>query len=461
MTTDYHEFIAAKRREAQPAGFTADLSGSPMFAFQRATVEWALHLGRCAIFADTGLGKTIMQLSWAHEVVRHTGLPVLVLAPLAVGAQTVREAHKFGVPDVSLARDGVEVQGPGVYVTNYERLHHFDSARFGGVVLDESSILKAYTGKTKRLICASFAGTPYRLACTATPAPNDHIELGNHSEFLGVMDSHRMLARWFISDQSEAGAYRLKGHAVRPFWDWVTSWARCIGRPSDMGAYSDEGYILPALQVHRHTVDVDLVADRTGDQLFRLAEMSATSIHREKRRTAEARAWAVADVVRSEPGEPWAIWCDTDYEQDELVAVLPGCIDVRGGMSPEVKAERLLRFTDEGGIMVTKPDIAGMGLNWQHCARAAFVGLSYSYERFYQAVRRCWRFGQVRDVDAHVMMAATEQALWTVIDRKAADHEAMKTHMFEASRRAVGRQLDRDPYHPTHLAPLPAWLIGA
>lgn len=459
MTTDYHEFIAAKRREAQPVGFTADLSGSPMFAFQQATVEWALHLGRCAIFADTGLGKTIMQLSWAHEVVRHTGLPVLVLAPLAVGAQTVREAHKFGIPDVSLARDGVEVQGPGIYVTNYERLHHFDAVRFGGVVLDESSILKNVDGRTRNLLCDRFASTPYRVACTATPAPNDYTELGNHSEFLGLMDEAIMRARWFVNDLGDTvSPWRLKGHAEDDFWRWVASWGRCIGKPSDVGNYDDSAYDLPPLRIHQVRVDVDLTDGRAEGALFRIPDLSATSIHAEKRRTAEPRAWAVADLVRAEPGEPWVVWCETDYEQDALVSVLTDAIDVRGSMTPDQKAAALLRFTDHGGVIVTKPKIAGMGLNWQHAARVAFVGGSYSYEGFYQALRRCWRFGQTREVHAHVVMATTEAAMWTAINRKSGHHEAMKEKMMAASRRAARSHHKTGDYNPRHRAPVPAWL---
>lgn len=460
MATDYETFIASKARAHVPAGFDADCSDYSLFPFQRATVEWALNLGRAAIFADTGLGKSFMQLVWARKVADHTGRPVLVLAPLAVVRQTEREAVKFKIPGVSVISSGADVDGPGVYVINYESMHKVDTSVFSGVVLDESSILKNYTGQFRRKLTADFEGTPYKLACTATPAPNDYLELGTHSEFLEVMSSHQMIARWFITDQREFGKYRLKGHAVRPFWQWVTSWARCIGKPSDMGAYSDEGYNLPSLTILRHNVGVDITEDRKDGQLFRVPELSATSIHAEKRRTAEDRAAKVAAIVGAEPSEPWIVWCETNYEQDALMDVLPGAIDVRGSHKAEEKAASLLRFSDEGGIIVTKPSIAGMGLNWQHCARMAFVGGSYSYEGFYQAVRRSYRFGQSREVIAHVVMAATESVMWNVINRKAADHEKMKGEMFAASRRAASRSAALIGYNANHAAPIPRWLYS-
>lgn len=456
---DYEDFIRRKSRAAEPSGFDLHIDSGPMFPWQRRTVEWALRLGRAALFADTGLGKTIMQLSWAHEVVRHTSRPVLLLTPLAVAEQTVREARKFGMPNVRHVKDGRDVTGPGVWVCNYERLHHFDPCAFGGVVLDESSILKNALGHTRNKLIDSFMATPYRLACTATPAPNDYTELGNHSEFLGAMDEAIMRARWFINDLSDTVApWRLKGHAEDDFWRWVTSWARCIGKPSDMGDFSDDGYSLPRLHIHQHRVKVDLIEGRQDGMLFRLPELSATSVHDEKRRTVDDRAAEVAGLIAAEPDEPWIVWCETNYEQDALVATLPDAIDVRGNQSPEEKADRLLQFTDLGGVIITKPKIAGMGLNWQHCARMAFVGGSYSYEAFYQAVRRSWRFGQDREVHAHVVMATTEAAMWHAINRKSDEHEQMKVKMYETSRRAARSFNNRDPYSAQHKAPVPSWL---
>lgn len=463
MTT-YEQFIAKKAIVTPPSGLAEVPELNPaLFPFQRDIVAWALRRGRAAIFADTGLGKTAMQLEWARVVCDHLraagGNPrVLILAPLAVSQQTVREGAKFGI-EVRYCADQSEVRD-GITITNYERLGKFDRHAFGGVVLDESSILKSFMGATKRALVDAFAETPYRLACTATPAPNDHLELGNHSEFLGVLTSHEMLARWFLPDTSTFGTYRLKGHAVVPFWDWVSSWARCIGKPSDMGAhYSDAGYVLPGLEIAQHGLDVDVTTDR-GALLFRVPEMSATAVHKEKRRTVQARAAKVAELVAAEPSEPWLIWCETDYEADALTALLPEACEVRGSDSLEAKESGLLGFADGAHrVLITKAKIAGFGLNFQRCARVAFVGPTFSYESFYQSIRRCYRFGQRRHVIAHVVMGKTESGVFDVMLRKAADHESMKAEMFNAARRAQAKEDERKhAYRPTVKATFPAWL---
>jgi len=327
------------------------------------------------------------------------------------------------------------------------------------VILDESSIIKNFTGATSRKLISMFAETPFRLACTATPAPNDHMELGQHSQFLGVMASNEMLTRWFIADQTNMGRYRLKGHAVKPFWSWVASWARCISKPSDLG-YSDEGFELPPLNMHRHIVRSDITVD-AGDMLFRIPEMSATSIHQEKRLTASDRADKIADLVNGERDEAWVVWCDTDYEADALVERIPDALEVRGSMPDHVKEERLVAFSEGNArVIISKPSIAGFGLNWQHCARIAFVGLSFSYESFYQAVRRCWRFGQKRPVECHIAMADTERNIWDVVTRKSGDHEAMKVEMYAAMRRAHQTREIKIDYQPDKPARLPAWMKG-
>lgn len=428
-----------------------------MFHYQRDVTEYLLGCGRGAAFLDTGLGKSLVALEWGRVIAEHTGKPVLMLAPLAVAPQHVREAHKFGL-EARVARDQSEV-GPGVNVTNYGKIDHFEPATFGGAILDESSIIKNFTGATSRKLIGMFAETPYRLACTATPAPNDHMELGQHSQFLGAMASNEMLSRWFIADQMNMGKYRLKGHAVKPFWNWVASWARCISKPSDLG-YSDEGFILPKLDIQRHIIRSDVSID-AGDMLFRIPEMSATSIHQEKRLTADDRAQAIADIVNADKGEPWVVWCDTDYEADALTARIPDAVEVRGSMTDTMKEERLVGFS-EGRIrvIISKPSIAGFGLNWQHCARVAFVGLSFSYESFYQAVRRCWRFGQAREVQCHIAMADTERNIWDVVTRKSGDHEAMKTEMYAAMKRAHEIREIKIDYQPTQPVRLPAWMEG-
>ncbi|WP_011580538.1 MULTISPECIES: DEAD/DEAH box helicase [Chelativorans] len=455
---DYLELLRRRAVEAPKRGLTSiPPLHDGMFGYQRAVTEFLLSVGSGAAFLDTGLGKSLVSLEWGRVVSEHTGKPVLMLAPLAVAPQHVREAKKFGL-EARVVRNQSEI-GPGVNVTNYAKVDNFDPYAFGGVILDESSIIKNFTGATSRKLISMFAQTPFRLACTATPAPNDHMELGQHSQFLGVMPSNEMLSRWFIADQTNMGRYRLKGHAVKPFWNWVASWSRCISKPSDLG-FTDEGFILPKLNIHRHVVaaDISIGADET---LFRIPETSATSIHREKRLTADQRAEKIAEIVSAEPNEAWVIWCDTDYEADALTERIPDAVEVRGSMPDAMKEERLVAFSDCSlRIIVSKPSVAGFGLNWQHCARVAFVGLSFSYEQFYQAVRRCWRFGQSREVECHIAMADTERNIWDVVMRKSADHEAMKAEMHAAMRRAhESRQIKID-YQPTQPMQLPVWMRG-
>lgn len=454
---NYEEFLASKAVRVEPAGFEVSTEGlrPHLFPFQQHIVRWALGLGRAAIFADTGLGKTAMQLEWARLVSERVGR-VLVFAPLAVAQQTVREAARWGL-EVRYARHQEDASDASIVVTNYERLSRFDVGSFAGVVLDESSILKSFMGATKRALQSACASVPFRLACTATPAPNDHLELGNHAEFLGVMTSHEMIARWFINDTSTFGTYRLKGHAVRPFWDWVASWAVCCARPSDLG-YSDEGYALPELRLHQHVIDVDVLEER-GDMLFRIPEMSASSVHREKRRSVEQRAAKVAELVAAEPDEQWIVWCDTDYEADALSAAIPDAVEVRGSHPAERKEQAALDLVD-GKIrcLVSKPAIFGWGLNFQQCARVAFVGATFSYEAFYQAVRRCWRFGQRRPVDVHVTMAQTEAPVWAVLTAKRDGHDEMRVRMSEAVRRAQAQASPAAAYAPVRPMIVPAWL---
>jgi hypothetical protein len=456
----YADLLASKSADAPLRGLSNIPSlHSDMFPYQRDVTEFLLGVGGGAAFLDTGLGKSFVALEWARVVAEHAGKPILMLAPLAVAPQHVREAKKFGYDDARIVRDRSEI-GPGINVTNYAKLEHFDPSDFAGVVLDESSIIKNFTGQTTRKMMAMWNATPFRLACTATPAPNDHMELGQHSQFLGVMNSNEMLTRWFIADQNNMGRYRLKGHAVKPYWNWVASWARCISKPSDLG-YSDEGFELPPLNVFRHVVKSDISID-AGENLFRIPDTSATAIHKEKRLTAEARAAEIADRVNEERGEAWIVWCDTDYEADALMQRIPGAVEVRGSMTDTVKEERLVGFS-EGNIrvLISKPSIAGFGLNWQHCARMAFAGLSFSYEAYYQAIRRCYRFGQKRPVDVHIALADTERAIWDVINRKSGDHEQMKVEMYAAMRRAHESRQVKIDYQPTKKIKLPTWMRGA
>lgn len=429
---DYSTFLESKKAVAPAAGIEVPTAAinEKLFDFQREIVRWALRKGRAAIFADCGLGKTPMQLTWSDIVCQYAGGDVLILAPLAVAAQTVSEGVKFGV-NVTLCRTQADVR-PGVNIANYEMLDHFDANHFAGVVLDESSILKSYMGKTKRQLVEAFASTPYRLCCTATPAPNDHMEIGNHSEFLGVMPSNEMLMRWFINDTMSNGHYRLKGHATKDFWEWVASWAISLRRPSDLG-YSDEGFVLPDLQITRHYVDTDLTTGVPDGQLFRAPTMSATTLHKEMRITAADRAQAVADLVNGSD-ETWAIWCNTNYEADEIMARIPDAVEVRGSDTIAEKERRLTDFTaGKIRVIVSKASIAGYGLNWQHCHKTAFVGLSYSFEDFYQAVRRLYRFGQKQPVECVIVAAKTEAPLVATLERKINAHMQMSDAMNQAA----------------------------
>lgn len=465
--TGYIDLIAKKAISFQPSGLAhVPPLNRQMFPHQAHSTEFALRAGRSALFLDTGLGKSFCALEWGRIILEHTNKPVLMLAPLAVGPQHVREAEKFSIA-ARYVRDPSEINGAGIWITNYERLDKFDAGQFAGVILDESSIIKGFNGRTSRALIQSFAATPYRLACTATPAPNDHMELGQHSEFLGIMRGMEMLSRWFINDTSSASQdWRIKGHAVDAFWDWVASWSRCVAMPSDLG-FDDAGFALPEMHMHQHVI----VADRSMDageekngqaRIFRIPETSATSIHREKRMTIDARADAIAAVVSKEPSEPWIIWCETDAEADALTDRISGAVEVRGSMAADVKEERIVAFsTGQCRVLVTKPSIAGFGLNWQHCARQAFVGLSFSYESFYQAVRRSYRFGQTRPVHVHVAMADTEKAIWDVVSRKADDHTTMKTAMRSSMARATQRTHARAPYQPMCNVRVPSWMQGA
>jgi superfamily II DNA or RNA helicase len=421
----YSEFLKSKAVIDQPSGFTPRVLNSGLFPFQSDIVKWALRRGRAAIFADTGLGKTLMQLVWAEKVAKKTRGNVLILAPLAVSTQTVREGERFGI-DASYCRSQDDVAS-GITITNYEMLHAFDPGKFQGIVLDESSILKAYDGKTRTRIIEAFSDTPYRLACTATPAPNDFMELGNHAEFLGAMTRSEMLAMFFINDGSTTQAWRLKGHAQRDFWKWLCSWAVMIRKPSDLG-YDDDGFILPPLRVCEVVVDVP--ADRAlPGMLFPMDAVTLRERQEERRQSTPERAATCAKLV-NRSDDPWIVWCNLNTESEQVAAAIPGAVEVRGSHKHEFKEQAMLGFAaGEFRVLVTKPSIAGFGMNWQHCNNVAFLGLSDSWESYYQAVRRCWRFGQKKPVDCHIITASTEGAVVRNIKRKEEAAETMATEM--------------------------------
>ena len=435
---EYQKFISTKGVSAQTSGFIPHELTPRLFDHQRRAVEFALEKGRAALFLDTGLGKSGCEAVFANECVRETGKPSLILTPLAVARQMQREGEAFGV-DARVVRDESE-QWSGVNIANYERIGKLDLSRFGAVVLDESSILKSFNGATKRMLVDAFRDTPYRLAATATPAPNDHMELGTHAEFLGIMGSMEMLCRWFINDTSTASQdWRLKGHAVSDFWSWVASWARAASLPSDLGG-DDTGFILPALKTKIHVCDVDLTVGVADGMLFRIPDQSATDIHAEKKLTVGERVSRSAEIANNHNGAV-IVWCERDDESDALRKAIPDAIEVKGSMDMDAKESALDAFsTGHRRVIVTKARIAGFGLNWQHARCQVFSSISHSYERYYQAVRRSWRFGQTEEVTAHIVIAETEMTIWRNVQRKAADHDRMKIAMATAMR---GAQIER------------------
>jgi len=422
----YEEFVQSKVKRVLPHGFEPNPINAPLFDWQNHVVKWAIRQGRAALFEDCGLGKTLQQLEWARQVADHTGKPVIILTPLAVANQTLSEAKKFGI-EARVARQPEEV-GSGINITNYEKLDLFDDCEFAGVVLDESSILKNFTGKTRIRLTERFAGCDYRLCCTATPSPNDYTELGQHADFLGICSPAQMLATFFLNDTFNTGDWRLKKHAESEFWNWLGSWAACISKPSDIG-FDDTGYILPTLRMETITVDVDERASDGSDELFKHATLSATTMHKELRETAAERAQAVADMVNASD-EQWLIWCNTNVEEDELSLRIVDSVAVRGSDRPEHKETRLSAFmAGTARVLISKPSICGFGMNFQRCRNVAFVGLSYSFEDFYQALRRSYRFGQEREVNAYIVQARTEGAILNVVKHKIEQHARMQEQM--------------------------------
>lgn len=457
----YEEFAAQKRATAPIAGIANPPEiGSRAFQFQGDIVRWALRRGKAAIWADCGMGKTLMAMEWARIVVTHTGGNVLILTPLAVARQFKAEGEKFGI-GVTVCKTQADVQ-PGINVTNYEKLHHFDPKSFAGVVLDESSCLKDYTSATRNALIEAFSQTPFRLACTATPAPNDHMELGNHAEFLGVMTRTEMLSMFFVHDGGSTQDWRLKGHAVRDFWRWTCTWACAIRRPSDLG-YDDAAFILPGLETTEHRVAVGHKFAQKQGTLFTVEARGLDEQRQARRSSLDARVALAVEIVKREPKEPWIIWVDLNDESEAMAKALDAC-EVRGSDDAEDKEAALMDFTNGiERILVTKPSIAGHGMNWQHCARVVFVGLSHSFEAWYQAIRRTYRFGQKREVKCHVITSDAEGAVVANLKRKQLDAETMGTQMVAEMAEFIradlgGTKRDMTDYKPTKTMRLPAWL---
>lgn len=455
MTT-YEDFVATKLHTSETRGLEVTDINPELHPHAQDLVRWALRRGRAAIFADTGLAKSSMQAEWARHVSKHGR--VLILTPLAVAEQMVRECAKFGVEARYLREDDGATR---IVVTNYDLLHKFNADAFVGVSLDESSILKAYDGATRNAIIGSFRDTAYRLACTATPAPNDHTELGNHAEFLGVKSRVEMLAEYFCHDGGDTSVWRLKGHAEEVFWRWVCTWGAIVKRPSDLG-HDDSAFILPQLRMHEHVVAVEH-SDAWSRGLLFAPQVTSLSDQRATRRMTMAKRIAKAAELAA-GDEPCIIWGELNDECDEVTKAIPGAVQVAGSDSPETKAARLLGFADgEFRVIVTKSLIAGMGVNWQHCAKQIFLGASHSFEQTYQAIRRCWRFGQKRPVDVHIIRAETEDAIVENFRRKEAEVERMaagtRPYVLDAVRASVsGSRRVWNDYSPRVAMTIPSWL---
>ena len=393
-----------------------------LFEWQSDVVRWALRKGRACLFEDCGLGKTLQQLAWAQKVPGD----VLILTPLAVAEQTAAEARRFGI-GAEVTRDGSKSQRGHITITNYERLHRYDMADFRGLVLDESSILKAHDGRTRTAIIEAAQSVPFRLACTATPAPNDHMELANHAEFVGAMTRNEMLARFFVHDGGSTQSWRLKGHARDDFWSWVATWAVMVRTPADLG-HDDRGYALPPLRTHECHVQTGIVPD---GELFAVAASSLSDQRRARKLTMGARVREVAQRVNDTAGQ-WVVWCELNAEGDALERSIVGAVQIAGADSDEDKSRKLAEFqSGVARVLITKPKIAGFGLNWQHCHQMAFVGLSHSWEQFYQAVRRCWRFGQQSPVDVVIVSTDVEAAVLQNIKRKQDAADDMAAEMVQ------------------------------
>lgn len=422
---NYQEFLEQKNVAIKNGGFDTKIEiNKVLFDFQKPAVNWALKRGRSALFFDTGLGKTIMQAEWARHVNLYAKKPILIAAPLAVSKQTIAESKKRLDIDIKYCRHQADVV-PGINITNYEMIHNFVAEKFSGIVLDESSILKSYSGKYRQQLTSMFLKTQFKLCCSATPAPNDYMELGTHAEFLNVMSRVEMLATYFVHDGGETQKWRLKGHAEEKFWQWLCTWALVVKKPSDIG-FDDTSFMLPELKIIKHVVDA---GNYTNDKLFDLPAFGLSETREARKNSINERVKKAADIATS-INDSVLIWCDLNKESESIKNTVPGIVEITGADSQEHKEQSILGFAD-GTIkkIVTKPKIAGFGMNLQICNNVIFVGLNYSFESFYQAVRRCWRFGQKNNVNVHVILSQQESSVWDVIQKKQRENEEMSKNM--------------------------------
>ncbi len=457
---NYKEFLKQKMVTTQNSGFEIDREklNDMLFDFQKDIVKWCLKKGKAAIWADCGLGKSPMQLEWAHQVHKKTGKDILIVAPLAVTDQTVREGIKFGYK-VNICRKQEDAK-KGLNITNYEMLEHFRAEKFIGIVLDESSILKSFTGKYRNLIIEKFKHTPYKLSCTATPAPNDYMELGSHAEFTGIMTRAEMLSTFFVHDSGNTSKWRLKGHAEDEFWKWIATWAVVLQKPSDLG-YEDGQFKLPKLNIH------EVVVKSPQEPFCMFPKIAQTLQERRKARkeSLENRVKKAAEIANSN-NEQWVVWCDLNKESEELTKAINKAVEIKGPDKPEYKTKTAINFAQgKTRAIVTKPSIFGWGLNWQHCNNMIFTGLSDSYEQFYQAVRRCWRFGQEKEVNVYIVISEKEGAVKNNIERKEKDAVKMMSEMVKHTQKILTKEVhgtvrETIEYYPTERMKLPEWLKG-
>lgn len=452
--TDYEDFLKNKRFILESSGFDIDKNtlNPQLYDFQKDIVRWALAKGKACIFADCGLGKTAMQLSWSYQICKHLGAnaKVLILAPLSVCEQTKREGQKFNY-QVNICESQADVQS-GINITNYEKLEKFVANEFDGVVLDESSILKSFTGKVRTSIIDNFINVPYKLACTATPAPNDYMELGNHAEFCGVMTRSEMLSMFFVHDGGETSKWRLKGHAEDVFWQWMASWSVFIDNPRNLG-YEIDGFDLPQLHINEIIVDGD---EPTQESL------SLTERREARKQSLQLRCEKAAEYVNNSDDQ-WLVWCDLNDESHLLHSLINESVEVQGSDKDTHKTNSMLDFAS-GNIkcLVTKPKIAGFGMNWQNCHNMIFTGLSDSYEAYYQALRRCWRFGQTKEVNVYIIISVKEGCVKQNIERKQTDFLKMQREMTELTKDITKKELKKTcristPYEPVVKMILPDW----
>lgn len=454
---DYNKFIANKSFRTVNSGFTPDDLPYPLFDFQEPIVRWALKRGKAAIFADTGLGKTIMQLAWADQVTKATKCPVIVLAPLAVSNQTIEEGEKYGI-HVQKANPGAAFFGPGIVITNYEQLHKFDPDVFKGIVLDESSILKGMDGRRRKEITEFAKHIPYRLSCTATPSPNDFMELGTQAEFLGIMSQVEMLAMFFIHDGGDVSKWRLKGHGESKFFQWLATWSVVIRKPDDLG-FDGSAHALPPVEYHSHVVETE-----PEDSLFVEPAMGLQDRNKARKDSVADRVAKAAEIANGMTGQV-LVWCNLNDESEKLTAAIKDAVEVKGSDKPEHKSDSLIGFAHgDVRVLVSKPKIAGFGMNWQNCHQMIFVGLSDSWESYYQAIRRCWRFGQKEVVHVHIISADTEGAVIENIQRKDKQNKMLGEKMVNHMKTMMDKEIfsaatTKTEYNPTMKMETPEWLM--